>query len=175
VKVARHEARLEEIPIPRLRDDYILVKTIAVALNPADWQDLDEPFRPGTTRSLLGIDAAGIVIEVGKSVTKSFKKGDRIAGCSHGANDLEPEDGTFAEYIVVKGDLAFKLPDYMSFEEGSTLSVGISTVMHGLYKHFDFPFPDAKDEGKAKQGGEPILIYGGSSATGTLAIQFAKL
>src|SRR3954466_651708 len=88
VKIAKGEAILTSIPIPKLRDDYILIKTISVALNPADWQTLDEEFVPGTTRSLLGIDAAGIVVEVGKSVTKSFKKGDRVTGFAHGGNNL---------------------------------------------------------------------------------------
>lgn len=84
VKTAQGKTELITIPIPRLRDDYILVKTIAVALNPADWQDVLEPFTPGTTRTVMGIDFAGIVVEVGKNVTKNFKKGDRIAGMCHG-------------------------------------------------------------------------------------------
>ena len=84
IKTEIGKADVTTIPIPRLRDDYILVKTVAVALNPTDWQTLDEKPKPGTSYSVLGCDAAGIVIEVGKGVTKSFKKGDRIAGGSHG-------------------------------------------------------------------------------------------
>jgi NADPH:quinone reductase-like Zn-dependent oxidoreductase len=84
VKTAQAKAHLTSIPTPRLLDDFVLVKTVAVALNPTDWQTLDEAFRPGTTHALLGCDAAGIVVEVGKNVTKDFKKGDRIAGFSHG-------------------------------------------------------------------------------------------
>jgi NADPH:quinone reductase-like Zn-dependent oxidoreductase len=81
VKTAQGQAAVVQIPIPKLRDDYIIVKTIAVALNPTDWQKLDEPFEPGT---LMGTDAAGIVVEVGKNVTKAFRKGDRVAGVAHG-------------------------------------------------------------------------------------------
>lgn len=84
VKTAVGKAAIIPIPIPKLRDEYILVKTVAVALNPTDWQTLDEKFRPGTTHSLLGCDAAGIVVEVGSKVTKNFKKGDRIFGFAHG-------------------------------------------------------------------------------------------
>jgi NADPH:quinone reductase-like Zn-dependent oxidoreductase len=84
VKTSPGKAILTSFPVPRLRDDYILVKTVAVALNPTDWQTRDEAFEHQTTRVLLGVDAAGIVVEVGKNVTKDFKKGDRIAGFAHG-------------------------------------------------------------------------------------------
>ncbi|KAF8865528.1 putative zinc-binding oxidoreductase ToxD [Acephala macrosclerotiorum] len=173
IKTAVGKAALTTIPIPRLRDSYILVKTIAVALNPTDWQTLNEKFRPGTTHSLLGCDAAGIVVEVGSKVTKRFEKGDRVFGFSHGGNDLEPEDGCFANYILMKGDLCAHIPPNLSFEEAATLPCGLGTVGLGFYKHLELPFPTLPLEKKVN--GTPILIYGGSSATGTLAIQFAKL
>ena len=68
-------------PIPKLRDSYVLVKTAAVALNPTDWKHVDYLPTPGAQ---LGCDYAGTVVEVGKDVTKRFKKGDRIAGFVHG-------------------------------------------------------------------------------------------
>jgi NADPH:quinone reductase-like Zn-dependent oxidoreductase len=84
IKIAQGKAVLKPIPVPKLRDDYILVKTAAVAINPTDWQTLDETFKPGTTHTLLGCDAAGVVVEVGKNVTRDFKPGDRIVGMAHG-------------------------------------------------------------------------------------------
>lgn len=89
-KIAQGQQILTEIPIPKLRDDYLLVKTVAVALNPTDWQTLDEKPRADTKRSLLGCDASGIVVEVGKGVTKNFKKGDRVAGFAHGGTTCIP-------------------------------------------------------------------------------------
>ena len=73
------------VPTPKLRDDYILVKTIAVGLNPTDWQHvyLGIGGDPSGTRS--GCDYMGIVEEVGSKVTKQFKKGDRVAGVTHGS------------------------------------------------------------------------------------------
>ena len=41
VVVKPGEARVEEASVPKLRDDYILVKTKAVALNPTDWKHVD--------------------------------------------------------------------------------------------------------------------------------------
>ena len=84
---------------------------------------------------------------------------------------MQPEDGTFAEYIVVKGDIAMHIPPGIRFEETATLGCGIATIILGLYKYLSLPLPCVD---KDNSGGF-ILIYGGSSATGTLAIQFAKL
>jgi NADPH:quinone reductase-like Zn-dependent oxidoreductase len=76
-------AVLRSIPVPKLRDDYVLVRTVAIALNPTDWTTLDAVGDAGT---IVGCDYAGIVEEVGKAVAKSFKKGDRVAGFGHGGN-----------------------------------------------------------------------------------------
>jgi NADPH:quinone reductase-like Zn-dependent oxidoreductase len=74
-------ARLQAIPIPKLRDDYIVVRTVAVAINPTDWTSLEAPGDNGT---IVGCDYSGVVEDVGKDVTRPFKKGDRIAGFAHG-------------------------------------------------------------------------------------------
>lgn len=102
VVIRGKEAKLErDRPLPRLRDDYILVKTEAVALNPTDWKHV--AFGIGAEGGLVGCDFAGTVVEVGKDVTKKWNKGDRIAGVAHGGNKAEPQDGAFSEYIVAKG------------------------------------------------------------------------
>lgn len=154
-------------PIPKLRDDYILVKTVSVGLNPTDWKHVAYLSPPGV---LVGCDYSGIVEEVGKDVKKQFKKGDRICGFAHGGNASQHEDGAFAEYIVVKGDLQMKIPDHMSFQDAATLGVGINTVGQALYQSLKLALPT-----EPIKDATPILIYGGSTATGTLAIQFAKL
>jgi len=154
-------------PIPALRDDYLLVKNVSVGLNPTDWKHVAYLAPPGV---LVGCDCAGIVDSVGKDVRKKFSKGDRVAAFAHGGNSVQPEDGAFAEYVVVKGDTAIRLPDNMTFQEGATLGVGISTVGQGLYQSLKLALPTDPIKEQI-----PILIYGGSTATGTLAIQFAKL
>lgn len=40
---------------------------------------------------------------------------------------MNHEDGAFQDYIVAKGDIQIKIPDNLSFEEASTLGVGITT------------------------------------------------
>jgi NADPH:quinone reductase-like Zn-dependent oxidoreductase len=83
VRESAGKAVLKAIPVPDLEDDYVLVRTVAVALNPTDWTTLDAPGENGT---LVGCDFAGIVEGVGSAVTtqKRFRKGDRVAGFSHG-------------------------------------------------------------------------------------------
>jgi hypothetical protein len=76
---------------------------------------------------------------VGPKVTKDFEPNDRIAGFTHGVNAVEKEDGCFAEYAMVKGDVQCKVPDNMSDEEASTLGVGMTTVGQGLTKAWIFP------------------------------------
>lgn len=154
-------------PRPALRDDYILVKTVSVALNPTDWKHIEYLAPPGV---LVGCDYSGIVEEVGKAVRKPFKKGDRICGFAHGSNSVQHEDGTFAEYVVVKGDVQFRVPEHLSFQEAATLGVGVFTVAQGLYQSLKLALPTKPINDKT-----PILVYGGSTATGTIAIQFAKL
>lgn len=71
---------------------------------------------------------------------------------------------------MVKPDVATRVPDTLSMEEAATLGVGITTVGQGMYQSLGLPWPTTP----AAQP-FPILIYGGSTATGTLAIQLAKL
>jgi NADPH:quinone reductase-like Zn-dependent oxidoreductase len=123
-----------------------------------------------TKGSISGCDFAGVVAETGTGYNKSWNVGDRICGFVHGGNALQQEDGGFAERIAVKADVAMRIPKNMSFEDASTLGVGVVTCGQGLYQQMGLNWPN--DPTKT---GDFILIYGGSSATGTLGIQFAKM
>jgi NADPH:quinone reductase-like Zn-dependent oxidoreductase len=118
-------AEIKTVPLPKLRDGFILVRPTAFALNPTDWKHVDGE----NIGARVGCDYAGIVEVVGSKVTKPFAKGDRICGIVHGSNQVQHEDGAFAEYIVVKADLQIKIPDNLTDEEAATLGVGIATVV----------------------------------------------
>lgn len=75
------EAGIRDMPIPQLRDEWMLVKTKAVGLNPTDWKHIDHGYANAGAR--LGVEFAGVVEEVGTKVT-NFQKGDRVAGFCHG-------------------------------------------------------------------------------------------
>jgi NADPH:quinone reductase-like Zn-dependent oxidoreductase len=70
-----------DVPLPELTsDDWVLIKTKAVALNPTDWKSVT---RGQAIGSNVGCDYAGIVEKVGKNVT-GLKVGDRVAGFVRG-------------------------------------------------------------------------------------------
>ncbi|KAH6856972.1 chaperonin 10-like protein [Chaetomium sp. MPI-CAGE-AT-0009] len=173
VITGRETAEVKTVPLPTLPDDYILVRTTAVALNPTDWKHVD--FASNVVGARVGCDYAGVVEQVGPKVTKPFAKGDRVCGLVHGANSLRLDGGAFGEYIIAKGDLQIKIPDNLSDEDAATLGVGVSTVAQGLYQTLQLPIPGTAEAASPSNPPPEILIYGGSTATGLLGIQFAKL
>ena len=77
--------------------------------NDIDRKHVDIVRPPHTT---IGCDFAGTVQDVGRRVAadrQRWKKGDRIAGFTHGGNEVQPEDGCAAEYCVVKAGLCMKV------------------------------------------------------------------
>lgn len=160
--------------LPKLRPGYLRVDVKAVALNPTDWKHVDN-FNFGGCLSgcLSGCDYAGVVAETGTGYSKQWKVGDRLCGFVHGANELQKEDGGFAETIVARADIQLRIPDGLSFEEASTMGVGVITCAQAMFMHMGLTHPPAN--GSAPANGEPFLIYGGSSATGSIAIQFARM
>jgi hypothetical protein len=76
---------VSELPLPKLRDDYVLVKVNAVGLNPTDWKHAEGGGGYSAAERRIGCDYAGVVEEIGPKVSKKWKQGDRIAGFVHGA------------------------------------------------------------------------------------------
>lgn len=165
-------AAVVDAPLPRLRPGCVIVKTVAVAINPVDWKHIK--YVPRTDGCTAGSDFAGVVRKVGANVT-GLKPGDRVAGWTHGGNISNREEGSFAEYIVAKASIMLKIPDHMSYEEAATLGVGLSTIGLAFYKSMALPLPAQLSVTELPRLRSQVLVYGGSTATGTLAIQFAKL
>jgi len=69
---------VSDAPVPALRPEYILVRTVAIALNPTDWKSIQRADKNIT----IGCDYAGIVQEVGGKVTKPFKREIVLRGLS---------------------------------------------------------------------------------------------
>ncbi|KAJ9482667.1 hypothetical protein VN97_g10758 [Penicillium thymicola] len=160
-------AAVRDVLMPMIHDDWVLVKVKAVGINPTDWKHVS--YGAADIGCRVGCDYAGIVEEVGSKVS-NFVKGDRITGWIHGSNRANHESGAFAEYAIAKASVQRKIPDNLSFEEAATLGVAIMTVGQGMYKNLQLPLPTAPCKEPF-----PLLIYGGSTATGMAGIQFAKL
>ena len=166
------EAAVNTIPLPPPRPTHLLVKIHSVALNPTDWKSIDWS-TPAKPFSIVGCDYAGTVISIGSEVTKSFKVGDQVYGCAHGCNTNEAYDGVFAEYAMVKSDVTMHAPVGANLEDLCTIPLCAITVGQGIFqpgKGLGLALP-----GDGKGNGEWLLIYGGSTTSGCLGIQFAKL
>lgn len=163
-----HKAAIVDYSIPKLRPTYLIVKVHAVGINPIDYKLIDVI---GSADRTVGCEVAGEVVEVGSEVTAPFKKGDRITALTHGVNSHEKEDGCFAEYAVVKGDIAIKIPDWLSYEDASVLPMGVITAGMGLYQQLGLAWPNAPEKKKKI----PIVVYGASSGMGMWAVKMATL
>ena len=118
----------------------------------------------------LGCDFAGTVAAIGPSTSKPWKEGDRVLGWVLGNNTVRKEEGAFAEYCVADADLLVSIPDNMRDEEAVCPPAGFATAGMGLFQKHELALP-----GEGDGNGEHFLIYGGTTATATLAIQLAKL
>ncbi|VUC30727.1 unnamed protein product [Clonostachys rosea] len=158
--------------LPKLRQDCLLVRPVAVALNPTDWRHI----KNGRAKDncILGCDYSGVVESVGAGVKHQWKPGDKIFGSAHGANLVNADDGVFAELACVIGDLQMRKPEFLSFADAATIGLGAGTVGQGLYqKGLKLDLPGL--EGKRDPRRISVLIYGGGTSTGALGIQYAKL
>jgi hypothetical protein len=170
----------QDAPLPDVAPDMALVRTVAVAINPVDAKMLD--YSPAVG-AIHGCDFAGVVVALGSEAPRHLSIGDRVAGAVHGNNSLEPRVGAFAQYVGATAELLLRIPDAMTFEEGSTLGIGLATAGLALFRELEVPVsledlihragPDVEVE--ATPNAAWVLVSGGSTATGTRAIQLLKL
>ncbi|CAG7565395.1 unnamed protein product [Fusarium equiseti] len=155
VNVAPGRAEIKQIQVPELEPGFIRVKPTAWALNPDDVYHLDLEEEGEICAGLpVGSDYAGRVVEVGPGIARDFKIGDHVAGVISGQNILRRKDGAFADLIHVKGDVQMKIPENLSDVDAATQGIALITMPQDTYH---------------------IFVYGGSTAMGISAIQFAKL
>ncbi len=152
--------RVEEIQKPIPADDQALIRVRAASINPYDWHFLEgTPYIMRLESGLrkpkkrqLGVDYAGVVEAVGKSVT-DLKPGDEVFGGKQGA---------FAEYVCTRANRAVRKPPGVTFEQAACLPIAATTALQSL-----------RDSGKLKPG-QDVLINGASGGVGTFAVQLGK-
>ncbi|KAI1344559.1 putative alcohol dehydrogenase [Xylariaceae sp. FL0016] len=160
----------DNVPLPPIMDDSVIIKTEAVSLNPVDTKMVGPFVTPG---AIYGTDAAGTVVAMGADVAASgrLKIGDRVCGATEGMEGLRPQSGTFAEYVSLDGGMALKMPEGMSFEIAAGMGLRIATA--GMAIFFSLGISPELLETPAEEPFD-ILVYGGATSTGTLAIQLLK-
>ncbi|KAF2226023.1 putative ToxD-like zinc binding oxidoreductase [Elsinoe ampelina] len=159
-------AQVTTIPTPTLAPNQVLVRVTAVALNPTDHKHIDILSPRG---SIIGCDYAGTVACVGTAATHLWTVGDRIAGTVHGG--LYPDTGSFAEYLKVDADVAWRPPPGMSDEVAATYGVSATTAMLALNVTLGMPWPGAREGGGEER---VLLVYSGATAAGLATIGLGK-
>ncbi|XP_019434349.1 PREDICTED: 2-methylene-furan-3-one reductase-like isoform X3 [Lupinus angustifolius] len=151
------------VEIPEIKEDQVLIKVVAAALNPIDYKrNLGYLRSFGTPLPAVpGYDVAGVVVRIGSQVTK-FKVGDEVYG---DINEIAIQNvkiiGSLAEYTTAEEKLLAHKPNNLSFSEAASLPAAIITAYQGL-------------ETVQFSAGKSILVLGGAGGVGTLIIQLAK-
>ena len=153
--------KLEEVPKPSPKNNQVLIKIHAASLNPLDWRLMSG--KPRLARVMAsavrmntgtpGVDAAGVIEEVGKDV-KEFKPGDAVFGGVLSA---------CAEYGCARASKVALKPESVTFEQAATVNVAGLTSLQAV-----------RDKAKV-QPGEHVLVNGAGGGVGTFAVQIAKV
>jgi len=174
--------KIEDLPVPSLEPNEVLVKTKACGICHTDLHFLDGKFSAGGKPPfVLGHEPAGVVEKVGEAVT-TWKAGDRVIpyrfhtcgecyACRTGDEEVcyKPKgllgftcDGGFAEYFKWPGTHLLTLPDAVSFREAGPLACSGHSTYHAVNKRAGLTL------------GQTALING-CGGLGLTALQFAKL
>jgi NADPH2:quinone reductase len=132
----------------------ILIKVMAAGVNRPDVAQRSGSYPPPPGASdLPGLEVAGEVAAVGPGVTR-HKRGDKVMSLVAG--------GGYAQYCIAQDAQAMTVPPSLSMIEAAAIPETLMTVWHNVF------------ERGALKAGETLLIHGGSSGIGTMAIQLAK-
>ncbi|KAI0490973.1 GroES-like protein [Xylaria cf. heliscus] len=157
-----------DAPLPSLRPGMVLVKTMAVGINPVD---MKLSGRMANIGAVCGCDFSGMIVAIPQDVPEGrFSLGDRVAGVVPGMDSLFPENGAFAEYVYAYVDFTWLLPAEMPFEIGATL--GVSSLIAGYALFQSLCLPGHPEAPTTKP--EYVLVYGGSTSSGTMMIQLLR-
>ena len=144
----------EQRALPQPGPDEILVKVQAAGVNRPDVAQRSGAYPPPPGASdLPGLEIAGEVVAVGSNA-KKHKIGDKVMSLVAG--------GGYAQYCIAQDAQAMSVPPALSIKEAGALPETLMTVWHNVF-----------ERGGLKPG-ETLLIHGGSSGIGTMAIQLAK-
>lgn len=146
--------RIGDAPEPVLSAGELRLRVAATAVNRADLLQRQGhyPPPPGAS-SILGLECAGTVLEVGEGVT-DWKPGDRAMALLAG--------GGYAEQVVVHAGSALRVPERLTLEEAAAVPEVFLTAFLNLF------------EVGALAAGGTALVHGGGSGVGTASIQLVK-
>ncbi len=155
---------VEEVPLPQIQPDQVLVRVVASSINSWDGDMLRGHtliirLLSGWSKpryATLGSDVAGIVEAVG-TACRDWQPGDEVMGDIASAGF-----GAFAEYVAVPEKLLARKPPGLSFREAAALPQAGLLAIQGLRYHGDI------------LRGQQVLINGAGGGVGPIALTYAK-
>jgi len=166
-----------DLPTPSPGPGQVLIQLKAAALNHRDLFIQQGLYPKIKLPVILGSDGAGIVVDVGLGVDSIWKGQSVIINCAMhwGSNprfygsDFQilgmPENGTFAEYIVVDARYIYHKPAHLSFEQAATLPLASLTAWRTLMTRAALHIHNNPPE--------KVLITGIGGGVALFALQFA--
>ena len=149
------EVKLQTLPKPEVKPGHALVKVKVAGSNPIDRLIFSPALPPIWNYPVTpGLDLSGVVEAVGDDVT-NVKVGDEVFVFSYTA-------GAFAEYVLLEASKLSRKPEALSFEVAAAFPCVGSTAYQAV-----------TDVGQVTQGTK-LLVLGGSTTVGGIAIQIAK-
>ena len=151
--------KYEDVPRPEPKEDEILVRVMAAAVNPVDSyvrQGMLAKHGMDKRPAIIGYDISGVVEKTGANA-KKFKAGDKVYSYLS-----VMRGGGYAEFAVAKESETALKPKNIDFEEAAAVPLAATTAWQSLV-----------DEAKLNVG-QTVLIHGGSGGVGSFAIQIAK-
>lgn len=153
------QLQLTDLPIPRIEDGEVLIRAIAITINPVDVQT-----RAGGGAAfkfkdadpiIIGWDVAGVIEETNSPL---FKKGDEVFGMVR----FLGQGKAYAGYVAAPAKHVALKPADISFEQAAATTLAALTAWQAFHKH-----------GQIKPG-DKVLIHAASGGVGHFAVQIAK-
>ncbi|MGJ0237148.1 NAD(P)H-quinone oxidoreductase [Novosphingobium fluoreni] len=144
-----------DVAVPQPGPGEVLIKVAFAGVNRPDVAQRTGAYPPPPDASPLpGLEISGTVARLGAGVD-SLLIGERVCALVAG--------GGYAQYCIADAALCLPVPDAMPLAEAAALPEGLFTVWHNVF-----------ERGWASEG-ETILVHGGTSGIGTMAIKLGKL
>ena len=148
----------QDIPLPTIRPNDLLVRVHAAGLNRAElnWRQGKYGSNPGFGDSdqVIGLEMAGEIVAMGPQVS-GFRLGERVMGIVGG--------GAYAQYARIDAGMAMRVPESLSDAEAASIPEAMVTAHHVL-QHLG-----------GLQTGERVLIHGAGGGVGTTLVQMTRM
>jgi NADPH:quinone reductase-like Zn-dependent oxidoreductase len=153
-----------DVPTPRAGAGEVVVRVRAAGVNPIDWKlyggdfhevDDDQREEAGLAEEMptLGLECAGVVVEVGADV-RDVVVGEEVV--------VYPVTAAYADHVVAPPSSLVRRPAALAEEEAAGLMLAGTTAAHALHA-------------VGARAGDTVLVHGGSGGVGLMAVQLARI